>query len=100
MNFEELKQEKFSFIYIITKDCNVCKVLKPKLLGLAESYEGSTYHSIYIDDHKDVAGFFMAFSVPTFLVFSEGRELMRSARHLDMEEIKNKLDRYYEMIFE
>ncbi|MDO9577167.1 MAG: thioredoxin family protein [Candidatus Cloacimonadales bacterium] len=100
MDFKELKQEKFSFIYITIKDCNVCKELKPKLLELAASYAGSSFHNIFLDDHKDAAGFFMAFAVPTFLVFSEGRELLRSARHLDMEEIKNKLDRYYEMLLE
>ena len=99
MDFEELKQEKFSFIYITTKDCNVCKVLQPKLRELAKNYQGSTFHLIELDTHKEAAGFFMAFSVPTFLVFSEGSELIRTARHLNINEIKTKLNRYYQMIF-
>jgi thiol-disulfide isomerase/thioredoxin len=99
MDFAKLKQEKFSFIYITTKACNVCKVLKPKIIELAESYEGSTFHSIYLDDEPSAAGYFMAFSVPTFLVYSEGMELLRTARHMDVGEIITKLDKYYEMIF-
>ncbi len=100
MNFEKLKQEKFSFIYITTKDCNVCKVLQPKLRELAKNYQGSIFHLIELDTHKEAAGFFMAFSVPTFLVFSEGSELIRTARHLNINEIKTKLNRYYQMIFD
>ena len=95
-----LKQEEFTFIYITTRDCNVCKVLQPKLRELAKSYPNSTFHLIELDDHKEAAGYFMAFSIPTFLVYSEGKELIRTARHLDMEEIKYKLDRYYEMLFD
>ena len=99
MDFEALKMEKFSFVYITTKDCNVCKVLQPRLRDLAKTYNEATFNLIELDDHKDAAGFFMAFSVPTFLVYSEGKELLRESRHMNFDEIKNKLDRYHEMIF-
>ncbi len=100
MDLEKLKQEKFSFIYITTKDCNVCKVLQPKLRELAKSYKNSTFNLIELDDYKEAAGFFMAFSVPTFLVYSEGSELIRTARHININEIKTKLNRYHQMIFD
>ena len=99
LDYHKLKQEKFSFIYITTKDCNVCKVLQPKLRELAKSYQDCSFHLIELDDYKDAAGFFMAFSVPTFLVYSEGSELIRTARHLNIDEIKTKLNRYHQMIF-
>ena len=100
MDFEALQQEKFSFIYITTKNCNVCKILQPKLRKLAKSYLSSTFHLIELDDHKEAAGFFMAFIVPTFLVYSQGQELIRTARHLNIDEIRTKLNRYHQMIFE
>lgn len=99
MDFKALIQEKFAFIYITTKDCKVCKVLQPKLRELAKKYQGCTFHLIELDDYKDAAGFFMAFSVPTFLVYSEGSELIRTARHLNIDEIRIKLNRYHQMIF-
>jgi len=99
MDFEALKMEKFSFVYITTIDCNVCKVLQPRLRDLAKTYNEATFNLIELDDHKDAAGFFMAFSVPAFLVYSEGKELLRESRHMNFDEIKNKLDRYHEMIF-
>ena len=99
MNYDALKKEKFSFVYITTRDCNVCKVLQPRLRDLAKTYNEANFHLIELDDQKDAAGFFMAFSVPTFLVFSEGKELLRESGHMNFDEIKNKLDRYHEMIF-
>ena len=100
MNFQKLKQDKFSFIYITTKDCNVCKVLQPKLRDLAKGYKSCVFNLIELDDHGEAAGFFMAFSIPTFLVYSEGRELIRTARHLNIDEIRTKLNRYHQMIFD
>ena len=98
MNFADFKQEFFSFIYITTKDCNVCKVLHPKIKEIAEVYEKATFHYIDLDSHRNAAGFFMAFSVPTLLVYSNGNELLRVARHLDLNEIKIKLDKYYNLL--
>ena len=99
IDFETFQQEKFSFIYITTKNCNVCKILQPKLRKLAKSYLSSTFHHIELDDYKEAAGFFMAFSVPTFLIYSQGQELIRTARHLNIDEIRTKLNRYHQMIF-
>jgi thiol-disulfide isomerase/thioredoxin len=99
LDYEKLKQGKFSFIYLTTKNCNICRILQPKLRRLAENYKESSFNLIELDNHKDAAGFFMVFTVPTFLVYSEGKELIRESRHMNIEDIKNKLDRYYEMLF-
>ena len=100
MNYKEMKSQKFAFVYLTTKTCNVCKVLQPKLRRLAENFAEATFHRIYLDENKDAASEFMAFAIPTFLVYSEGKELIRSARHMDIAEINHKLSRYYEMITE
>ncbi|MDP8203977.1 MAG: thioredoxin family protein [Candidatus Tenebribacter mawsonii] len=94
-----MKQEFFSFIYITTKSCNVCKVLQPKLRELAMNFSESKFHLVELDEHSEAAGFFMVFTVPTFLVYSEGQELIRTARHINIDEIKTKLSRYHQMIF-
>ncbi|HHE65069.1 MAG TPA: hypothetical protein ENL09_03500 [Bacteroidetes bacterium] len=66
---------------------------------MAKSYLSSSFHLIELDTHKEAAGFFMAFSVPTFMVYSQGQELIRTARHLNIDEIRTKLNRYHQMIF-
>lgn len=99
MNVENFKQEEFSFVYITTKSCNVCKVLQPKLRDLAKNFTKAKFHLIELDDHPEAAGLFMAFSIPTFIVYSEGRELIRTARHININEVENKLKKYYNLMF-
>ena len=100
MDYEILKQKRFSFIYLTTQNCNVCKILQPKLRDLASKFKGSEFHLIDLDVLKEASGYFMAFSVPAFLVYSEGKELLRESRLMNIDEIEDKLDRYYKMIFE
>lgn len=42
----------------------------------------------------------MNFAVPTFIVISEGKELMRASRNFDLYEIEIKLKKCYKLIFE
>jgi thiol-disulfide isomerase/thioredoxin len=99
MTFEEMKNEIFSFVYLTTTTCNVCKILQPKLRELAENYKEATFHEILMDEQPEAKGFFMAFAVPTFIVYSGGQEILRTARHISVDESRNTLDRYYGMIF-
>ena len=41
----------------------------------------------------------MIFSVPALIIFSKGRELYRSARFLNLQEIEQILSNYYTEIF-
>lgn len=99
MDFKELKQRKFSFVYITTKDCNVCKILQPKLRKLAESFPKANFELLELDKYPQAAGEFICFTVPTIIVFSEGKELLRASRNLDLTEIEYKLTKFYNLIF-
>ena len=99
MEYSKLKEGQFSFVYLTTKACNVCKILEPKLRTLAKDYSQSEFTKIYLDDYPDAKGEFMAFSFPTFVVYSDRKELVRAARHMSIDEIKSKLDRYHDLIF-
>ncbi|MCF7792490.1 MAG: thioredoxin family protein [Candidatus Cloacimonetes bacterium] len=100
MDFAEIKHKQFSFVYITTKDCNVCKVLQPQLREMAQKYSKADFELIELDDHPAAAGEFMAFAVPTFIVYSDGKELLRASRNLDLYDIETKLYKYYKMIFD
>ncbi len=98
MDYYAMKQSDFAFVYLTTKACNVCKILEPKLRELAKGYPKVEFHKIFLDENENAKGEFMAFTVPTFIVFSQGKELVRTARHISILELKEKLDRYYQMI--
>ena len=99
MDYEKLKMEKFSFIYLSQEECGVCRVTKPMFKELANKYEKAIFTDIDLNVFEDAKGYFSVFTIPVFLVYSEGKEILREARFFNFKEIEIKLDRYYKMIF-
>lgn len=99
MNYIQLKDKEFSFIYLSREECSVCHALLPKIKKLASDYPKGEFTHIDLDDHPLAAGEFMVFSIPALLVYSGGKELYRGARFFNMKELKERLDRYYNSIF-
>lgn len=86
--------------YFSTKSCNVCKVLKPKILSIIEN-KFPQMNFIYIDteEHPDIAAQNLIFSVPTITVFFNGKESIRKARFMGVEELASEIKRPYSILF-
>lgn len=97
--FDSMRSEDFSFIYITSPGCSVCKVLAPKLEEMSKEFPRATFHRIDLEENPLAKSKFMAFAIPTLIVYSLGQEMIRGSRHMDLGEINQKLTRYYELIF-
>ena len=95
-----ISSNKAAAIYFSTPDCNVCKVLKPKLIEmLAQDFPLINFSYVNCEEAKELAAQQNIFSVPTILFFFEGKEFIRKARYVNLDELKNELERIYSMIF-
>ena len=95
-----ISSNKAAAIYFSTPDCNVCKVLKPKLIEmLAQDFPLINFSYVNCEEAKELAAQQNIFSVPTILFFFEGKEFIRKARFVNLDELKNELGRIYSMIF-
>ncbi len=57
-------------IYFSSKNCSVCKSLKPKVKEeLCKNFPKIKLFEVKIDLHKEIASSFLVFSIPTILVF-------------------------------
>ncbi|MFN8254643.1 MAG: thioredoxin family protein [Bacteroidales bacterium] len=95
------KNEKAAVFYFSHQECNVCKVLKPKLAELLFN----KYKSIkpfYVDtiENQEIAAQLRIFSVPVILFYFEGKEYIRKSRNFSLTELESELDRPYNMVFE
>ncbi len=100
-NFLEItKSNKAVCFYLSTPECNVCKVLKPKVIDMIEN-DFADINFCYIDlsEAKEISGQLSVFSVPTILVYFEGNETIRVSRNVHIEELHDQIERYYKMIF-
>lgn len=99
--FQNLIKDNIAVIfYLSTPECNVCKVLKPKLIKMIER-DFPKIHFFYVDldEVKEISGQLSVFSVPTILVYFDGKETKRTSRNVHIEELGEQFDRYYKMIF-
>ncbi len=86
--------------YFSTTACSVCKVLKPKVLEMvAAEFPLMTAVYVEIDGSPELAAAYRIFSVPTLLVFFDGREYIRKSRSFGLEELKDEIGRLYNIMF-
>ena len=57
------------------------------------------FHYVDLNKAKEISGQLSVFSVPTILVYFEGKETIRASRNVHLEELREKIDRYYKLIF-
>lgn len=86
-------------VYFSAPTCNVCHALKPKLLeSLQENFEYFKVESVDISVEEDIAPHFGVFSIPTVLIFLDGKEFLRKSRNMSVYELVKEIKRPYEIM--
>jgi len=94
-----IKEEVGVFLYFSGEFCNVCHALRPKVKELFDA-EFPQLKQIYLDaeEHRDIASHFKVLSVPTMIVFMDGREFAREGRSVSLHQLSEQLKRPYDMM--
>ncbi|PHS36226.1 MAG: thiol reductase thioredoxin [Sulfurovum sp.] len=105
MTVEELQNtirtEVGVLLYFSGENCNVCHALRPKFKEVFEK-EFPQLKQIYLDAHEnaEISANYAVFSVPTMIVFMDGREFAREGRSVSLHQLTEKLKRPYGMMTE
>jgi thioredoxin 1 len=78
-NFDEtIKSNKLVFVDFWANWCGPCRALAPTIKELAQEYQGKILIAkLDVDENPDSAGRFQVFSIPTMVVFKDGKEVER-----------------------
>lgn len=84
------------FVMVLAKShaCNICDTIQSTLERAVPNLDQVEIHSIYIDDIDQFRGDHLIFSVPTVLIFSEGKELLRESRYINYDKITRLINLY------
>ena len=98
---QTISTKKGVLIYFSHEQCNVCKVLKPKVHQLLQDIFPKM-EMFYADTviNPEIAAQNSVFTVPTILVFFEGKEFIRKSRNVGVEELRLAINRPYELMFD
>ncbi len=99
--FEQLKKTKKAFVlYITDGTCNVGESVTPKLEKLiTEQFPKLSIYYTYTSQTPELPAQLSVFTVPTVLVFFEGKLYIQKSRAFSLEELGQEIDRYYKMMF-
>ena len=96
-----IKTNKGVLFYFSHEECNVCKVLKPKIYNLLlnkfpriKMYYSNTFF------YPEIAAQNSIFTVPAILIFFDGKEFIRKSRNIGTEELRKEIERPYGLIFD
>jgi thioredoxin-like negative regulator of GroEL len=105
MSLEELqntiKSEMGVLLYFSGENCNVCHALRPKFKALFET-QFPEIKQIFLDAeaYREIALEYQVLSLPTILVFLDGREFIREGRTVSIHQLEEQLTRPYAMMFD
>ena len=98
---KEIAENDALLIYFSHDNCNVCKVLKPKIREMLEdNFPGMKFVYANTVHQPDEAASKQVFAVPTILVYFEQKEYFRFGRNVSMHELENSIQRPYGFLFE
>jgi thioredoxin 1 len=88
-------------IYFGGENCSVCKSLKPKVEELFNTkFPNITQHYIQSDDNLEFARRHNVFTIPTLLIFFDGKEYIRESRHISLHTLEPQISKLYSMFFD
>ncbi|CAN7569938.1 thioredoxin family protein [Rossellomorea sp. LjRoot5] len=95
---EKLEAEKLLLLYISRPDCSVCHALLPQVEEMLKDFK--SVRSIHADAEEipEIAGEFSIFTVPVIIVFVDGKEMVRKARFVPIDELHSQISRLTEML--
>jgi len=105
MNIDEIQkiiiENDAVMIYFSGEQCSVCKALMPKV-KLAFTTHFPKIKQLYINasDFPHIAAYFSVFTVPSLLIYFDGKETKRESRHISVDQLIQSNQRHYKMFFE
>jgi len=93
------EKEGMSLFYLSRPACGVCTALKPKVGNMLKEFPEVPSYYVNLDDIPEASGQLSIFTIPAILVYAEGKEVVREARYISVEDLADKIRRPYGFLF-
>ena len=95
-----VENELALLVYFSTNECSVCKVLKPKVGEILNTYFPKIkLFYVNLNESPEISAQNRIFAVPTILVIFDRHEYIRKSRNFGLNELKSEIERPYQLMF-
>ncbi len=95
-----VEENKMTLVYFGNETWGVCVDIKSKVLALLNKYTEIKFIYVDVESSHNVAVHYNIFTVPGILLYVDGKESIREARHISIGELDTKINRYYNFLFD
>jgi len=97
---EFLRENPAVLVFFSDESCNVGDALSPKLQEmLQKEFPEMKFLEINVQMLPEARGYYNVFVIPTVLVYFDGRETLRHARHISVPKLAGEIKRVYNIMF-
>lgn len=94
-----INNNDIALIYFSGQNCGVCSVIKSKVKSILQKYDKIASGEIETEKSVQISAQFNIFTIPAILLYVDKKETIREARYISMEQLEEKIDRYYNLIY-
>jgi thioredoxin 1 len=96
-----IKENMACLVYFSSPTCNVCQVLRPKIMEEFEKHykEMKLYH-VDLSITPEIGSELQVLAAPTVIIYLEGREFIRKYRNMSVDGLLQEVQRPYSMMME
>ncbi|WP_244403621.1 thioredoxin family protein [Parageobacillus sp. KH3-4] len=84
-----------AFLYISQTNCSVCHALLPKVKKVLAEFPKIQMAFVNADNVPNIAGHLSVFTAPVLILYVDGKEVLREARFVHVEQFKEKMKKIY-----
>ena len=96
---DKLKNNIAAVAYFSSPTCNVCQVLRPKIMSsLEEHYPKIQRYHVDLSITPEIGSQYQVLAAPTVILFLEGKEFIRKYRTFSVDGLLQEIQRPYEMM--
>ncbi|MFL0266790.1 thioredoxin family protein [Candidatus Clostridium radicumherbarum] len=95
-----IENNQMMLLYFSSSSCSVCSAVKPKIKDILKDYPKIKSAQIDVEKSLDISAAYNIFTIPAILIYIEGKEIIREARNISIQDLSSKIERYYNMLFE
>ncbi|WP_306465158.1 thioredoxin family protein [Thermaerobacillus caldiproteolyticus] len=86
-----------AFLYISRTNCSVCHALLPKIKEVMGDFPKIQLSLVNADHVPAIAGHLSIFTVPVIILYVDGKEILREARFVHVEQFREKVKKVYSL---